>query len=60
MMGVIASPIYHNEGKFRLRKYLGKKRYYSKNFDKYVQKWGKHDPEIKNNSESGTGYQVFL
>ncbi|MFH1062542.1 MAG: glycosyltransferase [Candidatus Omnitrophota bacterium] len=44
---IINSPIYHNEGRFNLRNYLLKKSYYSKTFEKYIQKWGKNDPIIK-------------
>ncbi len=44
---IIKSPIYHNEGEFNLRRYLEKKSYYCKSFDKYIQKWGKNDKIIK-------------
>jgi len=43
---VIKSPIYHNESDFDLKKYLGKKLYYSQSFDRYIHKWGKSDPDI--------------
>ncbi len=39
--------IYHNESEFNLKKYLSKKRYYSKSFDKYIKKWGEKDEDIK-------------
>ena len=39
--------IYHDEGKFNLKKYLKKKSYYSQSFNKYIKKWGKNDPDIK-------------
>ena len=41
------SVIYHNESEFDLKKYISKKRYYSKNFDKYLDKWGREDSDIK-------------
>lgn len=39
--------IYHNEAEFDLKKYLRKKSYYSKSFEKYINKWGKNDSDIK-------------
>jgi len=39
--------IFHNEAEFNLKKYISKKGYYSKNFDKYIKKWGKDDGDIK-------------
>lgn len=39
--------IFHNETGFNLRKYLSKKKYYAKSFDKYIDKWGKKDEDIK-------------
>lgn len=44
---LIKTPIYHNEAEFNLRKYLSKKGYYAKSFDKYVEKWGMNDLDIK-------------
>jgi glycosyltransferase involved in cell wall biosynthesis len=44
---IIKSPLYHNEEEFSLKEYLSKKKYYSKNFDVYIEKWGKNDPDIK-------------
>jgi glycosyltransferase involved in cell wall biosynthesis len=41
--GITATPLRHNEETFRLREYLSKKRYYSKGFERYRQKWGMHD-----------------
>lgn len=45
--GLIKNYIYHNEGRFNLKKYLRKKQYYAQSFDKYVKKWGKNDPDVK-------------
>ena len=39
--------IYHNEAEFSLLPYLKKKSYYSQGFDGYIKKWGKNDPDIK-------------
>ncbi len=39
--------IYHNEAKFNLEKYISKKGYYAKTFDKYIKKWGKDDEDVK-------------
>jgi len=48
LMNLIKEPvIYHNEADFNLMKYLKKKRYYSRSFDKYIKKWGKNNPDIK-------------
>ncbi len=41
--GLIASPIYHNEAEFDLKKYLDKKGYYAKSFGAYVEKWSRTD-----------------
>ena len=37
----------HFEGDFDLKHYLSKKKYYSKGFDTYTEKWGKGDPDIR-------------
>lgn len=49
--------IFHNEADFNLQKYLSKKQYYSKNFDLYIKKWGKDDPDIK--KQFGLWYRYF-
>ena len=54
---IIDAPIYHNEGSFDLKKYLNKKSYYAKTFDKYIQKWGKDDKIIK--KQLGFWYRFF-
>jgi len=43
----IQTPIFHNEENFNLKKYLGRKKYYSRDFQKYIAKWGKKDPDIQ-------------
>jgi len=44
---LIISPLYHNEEEFNLKKYLARKYYYSRDFQKYIRKWGKDDPDIR-------------
>jgi glycosyltransferase involved in cell wall biosynthesis len=56
-VGIITAPLYHNEGKFILKRYLEKKGRYSKAIDKYVQKWGKDETEIK--KQLGIWYRLF-
>lgn len=46
-ISLIKSPLYHNEERFSLKKYFKKKAYYSQDFAKYVNKWGKKDPDIQ-------------
>ncbi len=41
------SELYHNEGNFDLRRYLGKKSYYGDGIKKYVKKYGADDAETK-------------
>lgn len=55
--GLSKSPLYHNETDFSLRKYLAKKKYYSKNVDIYLKKWGKSDPDIR--KQFGLYYRYF-
>jgi glycosyltransferase involved in cell wall biosynthesis len=55
-VGVIASALYHNEGRFNLKRYLGKKEYYLRSFENYTCKWGKDDPEIK--KQLGISYRL--
>ena len=44
---LLKTSIFHNEAEFNLKKYLSKKGYYAKSFDKYISKWGKDDPDVK-------------
>jgi glycosyltransferase involved in cell wall biosynthesis len=58
---VINACFYHNEDNFNLRKYVEKKLYYARDFEKYARKWGKQDRIIKR--QMGMGYRylgVFL
>jgi len=54
---LVSSVIYHNEEEFNLRKYLGKKGYYSKNMNLYLEKWGESDPDLK--KQFGLSYRFF-
>ncbi len=56
--GIIESCIEHNEGSFDLRKYLAKKNYYSRDFAKYVEKWGGTDPTVRR--QLGFRYRYFV
>lgn len=56
-VSMIDSPLYHNEGNFNFKKYLKKKSYYFKSFDKYIQKWGEDDLIVK--KQSGAYYRLF-
>lgn len=51
------SVVYHNESEFNLKKYLLKKKYYAQNFDKYINKWGREDSDIK--KQFGFYYRFF-
>ncbi len=55
--GKYNNSIFHNESSFNLSKYLKKKSYYMKDFDKYIQKWGSDDPVIR--KQFGLGYRYF-
>ncbi len=56
-VGIINSPVYHNEGELRLNKYLQKKAYYSQSFDRYIKKWGKDDLTVR--KQLGFWYRYF-
>jgi glycosyltransferase involved in cell wall biosynthesis len=49
--------ILHNETDFKIQKYLSKKNYYSKSFQKYIEKWGKTDEDIQ--KQFGLFYRFF-
>jgi len=55
---LISEPLFHNENEFNLRKYLEKKSYYAQSFKKYIQKWGRNDPDIR--KQLGVGYRFFI
>jgi glycosyltransferase involved in cell wall biosynthesis len=39
--------IFHNESDFKLKTYIKKKGYYSRDMDRYIEKWGREDPDIR-------------
>ncbi len=57
-VALISSPVYHNETNVTLRSYLRKKSYYSKSFNRYIQKWGADDPDIK--KQFGIWYRYVI
>ncbi len=54
---LIKTPIYHNEQNFNIFTYLKKKNYYSRSFERYINKWGKDDEDIK--KQFGISYRYF-
>ena len=56
-VALIKAPLLHNEGKFSIKKYLAKKGYYAKDFDKYIKKWGRTDSDIK--KQFGVYYRLL-
>ncbi len=54
---IISATLDHNEGAFNITNYLNKKKKYTPTFDKYIEKWGKHDPIIK--KQMGAHYRLF-
>jgi glycosyltransferase involved in cell wall biosynthesis len=56
-VGIIVSAIYHNEGRFCLSRYLNKKKYYGKAFERYINKWGRDDILIR--KQFGFFYRFF-
>jgi glycosyltransferase involved in cell wall biosynthesis len=56
-IGIINSPLYHDEREFVVSRYLDKKSYYIKDLHQYIKKWGKDDPVIK--KQLGPGYRLW-
>ena len=60
--GVIANQcsnaIFHNEDEFLLNQYITKKAYYARSFNKYIEKWGKSDKDLK--KQFGISYRFLL
>lgn len=56
-VGTMNSQLYHNEGQFSVSRYIGKKGRYANKLDKYIQKWGANDTEIK--KQFGMQYRLF-
>ena len=49
--------IYHDESHFSFSKYLGKKKHYISDFQKYILKWGPDDPDLI--KQLGFWYRYF-
>lgn len=56
-VGITKNCLYHDESDFDLKSYLRKKSYYSNSFQKYIDKWGKNDLEIR--KQLGATYRLF-
>ena len=60
-MGIVPSQyggvVFHNESQFDLIAYLEKKSYYSKDMNKYIEKWGSDDSDIQ--KQLGFRYRFF-
>ncbi|MGC9203281.1 MAG: glycosyltransferase [Thermoproteota archaeon] len=54
---IINSPLYHNEGKFSVKEWLRKKRYYLRGCSEYARKWGRDDPIVQ--KQLGMKYRLF-
>jgi len=55
-IGVAITPLYHNEGRFSINRYLKKKVYYIEGIQKYLIKWGSNDLE----TEKQVGFRYRL
>jgi glycosyltransferase involved in cell wall biosynthesis len=55
--GIVGAPLYHNEGRFNMERYLKKKSYYNDGIKKYVRKWGSNDSETK--KQVGVWYRLM-
>ncbi len=56
-VGIINTPLYHNEGGFNLKKYLRKKSSYAESMSRYMEKWGQNDPIVK--KQLGACYRLL-
>lgn len=55
--GLVDTPLYHNEGRFNMKRYLKKKSYYSNGIKNYVGKWGPSDKETM--KQVGVWYRLM-
>jgi glycosyltransferase involved in cell wall biosynthesis len=55
--GVVSVPLYHNEGRFDMERYLKKKSYYAEGLQKYAEKWGRGDSETA--KQTGAWYRLM-
>lgn len=49
--------LFHNEGKFKMNRYLKKKGYYTDGIQTYVHKWGANDAEVS--KQTGMRYRLL-
>ena len=54
---ITKSVLYHNESSFSFKRYLKKKRYYSRDLSLYINKWGKKDKIVQ--KQFGFCYRYF-
>jgi glycosyltransferase involved in cell wall biosynthesis len=54
---VAVAPLFHNEGRFSMMKYLKKKGYYTNGIQKYIKKWGSDD--IETTKQVGVQYRLL-
>ena len=55
--GIAIVPLYHNEGRFNMKRYLKKKGYYTDGIQKYIEKWGSNDLETA--KQVGVRYRLI-
>jgi glycosyltransferase involved in cell wall biosynthesis len=55
--GIASMPLYHNEGRFNIKRYLKKKSYYSSGIKNYVKKWGPNNSETL--KQMGVQYRLM-
>jgi len=54
---ITQSPLFHDESRITLKKYINKKVKYSGTMDDYIKKWGSDDPDLK--KQFGLIYRYF-
>jgi glycosyltransferase involved in cell wall biosynthesis len=55
--GTANTPLYHNEGRFNMNRYLKRKNYYIAGLQKYAKKWGPDDLEVR--KQVGVQYRLI-
>ena len=54
--GIVSAPLYHNEGRFNIKRYLRKKGYYSDGIQNYIKKWG--PTNLETIKQTGVQYRL--
>jgi glycosyltransferase involved in cell wall biosynthesis len=57
-VGIVSSPLFHDEGTLRLQSYINRKTYYSSYIQTYINKWGHDDPVVKR--QLGWSYRLLF